>query len=278
MVRLKTWEELTISDNFLFQNVMQDKTICKPFIEKLLNIEVKDIAYRQYEKTVDLSPENKAVRFDVYVETDAGEIIDIEMQTSNKEDDWLPKRARYYGSMLDLSSLAKGKDYVDLKNSYVIFVCTFDPFGLGQKIYSFRNTCKEANIELKDGAQKIFLNTKGSVGEVNNDIDNFLKYVEENKINGDFVENIASVVEKVKGHKELGVKYMSMLAEYYDIRRLGRKEGEEEGRKEGRKEGRIENIINNVRLLMKKTGWTLKETLDTLNVSPEDSAIVLKRI
>ena len=51
-----------------------------------------------------------------------------------------------------------------------------------------------------------------------------------------------------------------------------------EGEKLGEKKGRIENIINNARLLMKKTGWTLTETLETLNVSPEDSAIVLKRI
>jgi len=233
LIKLKTWEELTISDNFLFQNVMQDKTVCKDFIEKLLHIKVKGITYRQYEKTVELSPETKGVRFDIYVETDAGEIIDIEMQTSNKDDDWLSKRARYYGSMLDLSSLAKGKDYAELKNSYVIFVCTFDPFGLGRKLYSFRNTCKEANIELKDGAEKIFLNTKGSIGEVDEDIDNFLEYVEKNKIKGDFVKNIASVVEKVKEHKELGVKYMSMLAELHDMRREGRMEGEKIGRMEG---------------------------------------------
>jgi len=50
--------------------------------------------------------------------------------------------------------------------------------------------------------------------------------VEKNKINGDFVKNIADIVEKVKEHKELGIKYMSMLAEYYDVRREGIREGE----------------------------------------------------
>jgi len=270
LIKLKTWEELTISDNFLFQNVMQDKTVCKHFIEKLLHIEVKDITYRQYEKTVELSPETKGVRFDIYVETDAGEFIDIEMQTSNKDDDWLPKRARYYGSMLDLSSLAKGKDYAELKNSYVIFVCTFDPFGLGRKLYSFRNTCKEANIELKDGAEKIFLNTKGSIGEVDEDIDNFLEYVEKNKIKGDFVENIASVVEKVKEHKELGVKYMSMLAELHDMRREGRMEGRREGEKIGEKRGEKRGIVISLKNLMKNMNLPLDKAMDVLQITGED--------
>ena len=274
MLKIKSWKELTISDNFLFQNIMQDEGVCKHFIEKLLHIKVNDIKYQQYEKTIDLTPVNKAVRLDVYVETDAGEIIDIEMQTSNKENDWLSKRARYYGSMLDLSALQKGKDYTDLKNSYVIFVCTFDPFGFNRKLYTFRNTCKQENIELKDGAEKIFLNTTGKLGALDEDIDNFLKYVDKNIVEGEFVKNIVGVEERVKTHKELEVKYMSMLAEYQDMRRLGRMEGI----KEGRMEGRIENIINNARLLMKKTGWTLTETLETLNVSPEDSAIVLKKI
>ena len=36
---LKKFEELTISDNFMFQKVMQVADICKEFIEKLLHIE-----------------------------------------------------------------------------------------------------------------------------------------------------------------------------------------------------------------------------------------------
>ena len=278
MLKIKPWEELTIRDNFLFQKVMLHENICKHFLEKLLDIKIKNINYRQYEKTIDLSPQNKTIRLDVYVETDADEVIDIEMQTGNSEKEWLAKRARYYGSMLDLSSLAKGKDYIKLKKSYVIFVCTFDPFDCERKLYTFRNACREENLDLNDGSEKIFLNTKGTKGKVDEDIDDFLKYVDENKINGDFVKNIADVVAKVKEHKELGVEYMSMMAEYYDQRRLGFMDGEKQGEKKGEKKGRIENIINNVRSLMKKTGWNLNETLSNLSVSPEDAAIVLKKI
>jgi len=278
LIKIKPWEELTIRDNFLFQKVMLYENICKHFLEKLLGIKIKNINYRQYENTIDLTPQNKTIRLDVYVETDADEVIDIEMQTGNSEKEWLAKRARYYSSMLDLSSLAKGKDYIKLKKSYVIFVCTFDPFECERKLYTFRNACKEKNLDLNDGSEKIFLNTKGTKGKVDEDIDNFLKYVDENKINGDFVKNIADVVAKVKEHKELGVEYMSMMAEYYDMRRLGFMDGEKEGEKKGEKKGQIDTIINNVRSLMQEMGWSLQETLAKLHVSPEDSAIVLKRI
>ena len=47
---------------------------------------------------------------------------------------------------------------------------------------------------------------------------------------------------------------------------------------EREKEGKIETLLDNARTLMKKMGWTLTETLQTLNVSPEDAAIVMKRI
>ena len=46
MGRIKGWEELTISDNFLFQKVMQNPRLCKRLIEKLLGIKVKNITYR----------------------------------------------------------------------------------------------------------------------------------------------------------------------------------------------------------------------------------------
>ena len=143
MGRIKEWEELTICDNFLFQKVMQNKRICKRLIEKLLGIKVKNITYPESEKSIDVSATQKSVRLDLYVETDEGVILDIEMQTTDSADSELPKRTRYYQSMIDLDVLSKGKDYEELKQSYVIFICTFDPFGHGRKQYTFSYRCQE---------------------------------------------------------------------------------------------------------------------------------------
>ena len=96
MGRIKNWEELTISDNFLFQKVMQNPRLCKRLIEKLLGITVKNITYPVAEKTIETSPTQKGIRLDLYVETEDGTILDIEMQTAEKSLGWLPKRTRYY--------------------------------------------------------------------------------------------------------------------------------------------------------------------------------------
>ncbi len=53
--RIKEWEELTISDNFLFQKVMQNPRLCKRLIEKLLHIQVKNIIYPMAEKVIEQS-------------------------------------------------------------------------------------------------------------------------------------------------------------------------------------------------------------------------------
>ena len=66
--------------------------------------------------------------------------------------------------MIDLNILEKGDDYNHLKKSYVIFICTFDPFGLGRHIYTFENRCSEdTTLTLNDGTVKIILNTKGTL-------------------------------------------------------------------------------------------------------------------
>ena len=45
MTKTKTWDELTIKDNFLFQKVMRNKRICKMLIEEILQIKIKKIAF-----------------------------------------------------------------------------------------------------------------------------------------------------------------------------------------------------------------------------------------
>ena len=44
-----------------------------------------------------------------------------------------------------------------MRPSYVIFICTFDPFGKSLYRYSFRNVCREdGTLELRDEAYKLF--------------------------------------------------------------------------------------------------------------------------
>lgn len=100
--RIKTWEELSICDNFLFQKVMRNQRICKQLIEKILHIRITKISFPETEKSIDVNYDSKSVRLDVYVHDEAGRIYDIEMQCTNGTDGELPKRTRYYQGMIDM--------------------------------------------------------------------------------------------------------------------------------------------------------------------------------
>lgn len=78
-----------------------------------------------------------------------------------------------------MGALEPGSDFSELKPSYVIFICTFDPFGRGLYCYTFEERCLERNFPLGDGTCKIFLNIKGkNPEEVSGLLVNFLQYVE----------------------------------------------------------------------------------------------------
>ena len=74
----------------------------------------------------------------------------------------LAKRARLYQAHMDINQLQRGQFYTRLRPSFVIFICTFDPFDEGRYLYSFRNVCRETGAELDDEAYKLFFNTAGT--------------------------------------------------------------------------------------------------------------------
>lgn len=138
----KIWENLTIANNFIFQKVMRKKRLCKRLIEKILHIKIRKIMFPETEKGINVRRDSKSVRLDVYVEDDKGTLYDIEMQTTGYADPAeLPKRTRYYQAMMDMDVLNKGEFYTKLRKTYIILICTFDPFDRNLSQYTFRETC-----------------------------------------------------------------------------------------------------------------------------------------
>ena len=121
---MKKYEELDITDPFIFAKVMSEKELCKPLLENILNIKIRDIVYVDYEETIQMTVKSKGIRLDIYVEDDNNTVFNLEMQTTTYKE--LPKRSRYYQGIIDLNMIEKGESYDILKESYVIFICTFD--------------------------------------------------------------------------------------------------------------------------------------------------------
>ena len=259
MTTTKTWDDLQIKDDYIFAKVMRDKEICKAVIEKLLNIKVKDLEYVEEQKEINIAFDSKSVRLDVYVE-DGDRIFDIEMQTTNQRG--LAKRSRYYQGMIDLNTIEKGENYKKLKDSYIIFICTFDPFRKGLAQYSFTNCCLEDNdLQLEDGTMKIFFNTKNYNQAKDAEIQAFLRYVNGEYSNDPFVKRLDARVKQVKENKEWRAEYMTLLMREQEIQ----EEAFEKGRAEGARENSIsvakKMIAANVEIdfIVKMTGLTKDE-------------------
>ena len=261
---IRTWEELKIKDGFIFAKVMRDKRLCKMLLERLLQTKIKDIVYLEDEKAIDIEKDAKSVRLDVYIE-DGNRVFDLEMQTTDKGN--LPQRSRYYQGMIDLNTIEKGENYKKLKESYVIFICTFDPFHQGKAQYTFENLCLEdKNLKLNDGAKKVFFNARDYRTAENEDVREFLKYVSGDESDNPFVKEIDEKVAQVKESKEWRLEYMTLLMREAEIR----EEAEEKGREEGREEG-IRGTVSVLREMNVPAQTILLKIQKQFNLNPETS-------
>ena len=231
----KPVEELTFTDDFMFGTVRKNKMICKGVIERLLHIKVGKVEYPSLQKTITPFYESKGIRLDVYV-SDSERVLDIEIQTSIPP--FLSKRTRYYQSLMDVDNLLRGQSYAELKESYVIFICTRDPFGKGLPVYTFRNVCgEEGTLFLDDKSVKVFYNVGAYGKEDEPELSALLEYLCERRATSGFTQHIDELVEKAKRNEKFRSRYMSLNIHEDDLRRESLQQGEKIGFERGRRDG-----------------------------------------
>ena len=241
----KPVDELSFTDDFMFGTVMKNKIICKGIIERLLHIKVGKIEYPSLQKTIAPFYESKGIRLDVYV-SDPDRVFDIEIQTSIPPS--LPKRTRYYQSLMDVDNLLRGQNYAELKESYVIFICTQDPFGEGLPVYTFRNVCSEnGSIFLDDKSYKVFYNVGAYGKEDEPELSALLEYLCERRATSGFTQHIDELVEKAKRNEKFRSWYMALNIWKDDLLREGSQQGEkigfERGVAAGIRKGRRDGLL-----------------------------------
>ena len=235
----KDLSELTLMDDYMFGAVMQDESLAKTLIEAILDVKLRRVEYVEPQKSMKEQYEARGVRLDLYVEDEAGNIYNVEVQTSNKRN--LPKRMRYYQSIIDLHILTPGADYKELKKSYVIFICSYDPYDQGSCIYRFENRCiNKPDLPFGDETVKIVLNTKGTGDGISSELWETIRYFDDGTVSGAWSERLEAAVDGVKSSEERRREYMVMMAREMEIRAEGIEIGEARGRAEGRAEGRVE--------------------------------------
>ena len=263
---IKPIEELTFTDDFMFGYILRDPEICKTLLETLLEIQIDRLEYPELQKSISTFYESKGVRLDVYVKN-SNRVFDIEIQ--NDFQIALPRRTRYYQSMIDMDDLLKGADYSELKESFIIFVCQFDPFKADLPCYTFKNLCLEDNnINLKDGTTKIIFNSTAYEKENNLEISAFLKYIKTKVPTNNFTDRLHRLVEEHKINNKFRNEYFAMNLHDRDITRKAFAEGEALGVEKGISQGAEQNKIETAKKMI-TMGLTLEQIAQATDLSFE---------
>ena len=244
MGRQKRLQDLTIKDNFMFGAVMSIEENCIAFLEMVLGFPIEKVVVSK-ERSMIYHPEYRGVRLDIYARDEKHTHYNVEMQARRQAD--LGKRSRYYHSQIDVECLEKGLPYEELPDTFVIFICDFDPFGCGLYYYSFQNECQEdTRAKLCDGNKTIFLSTRGKNREqIPQSLVKFLKFVEadlaesEEDFDDELVRQFQTSIRKIKTSREMGERYML----FEELLKEERQEGLAEGLAQGRQETAREYIL-----------------------------------
>ena len=268
------WSEQKITNSFMFYKIFTTyPDACKELLEILLGFKIAKIEYPQGERIFNVDAEAHSVRLDIFTQDD-NHIYDIEMQTTAEED--LPERARYYQGVMDTATLKPSEPYKELKDSIIIFICTFDPFKKGKVKYVFKNLdIENPKNELGDRTTKIFFNTsKYDKIQDNKELKCLLEYFNSNKADSVFTSSLERLVTTAKHNLQWRQTYMTLERFQYYASQRALKQGIQEGIEQGQQKAKesaamslykngvpLEIISKSLDMTIEKINSLLKDTM-----------------
>lgn len=268
---VKPLEELSMMNSFLFgeatESIEGATLIAGAIIRRSTGYSPKNLIIESEKQLKGISLSTRGIRLDILATEKDGEktlrICDIE--PNNYKIKNIPKRSRFYQSLMDSKLIPPNTDFDELPDSLSIWILPYDPFGDDRMLYTVKNIVVENNhLVYNDGVTKLFLYTKGTKGG-SKELKELLTFMEntvaENAVDEE-LENIQKIVDNVKSRTDVKEHYMTLqeMIDYekkdsYDIGiELGRSEGIELGRSEGIELGRSEGIIQGTILACKSFG------------------------
>ena len=157
-----------------------------------------------------------------------------------------------------------------MKQSFVIFVCTFDPFHIGRHVYTFENRCVEdPNLPLNDGTQKIILNTKGIFDDVRPELKRLLNFIDGRQPEDSFTQDLSKAVESAKRNEKWRHDYMTLQMAYDEKYREGLETGMQLGVTQGRENGIVEEKEDTARRMLSSGNYSDSEISEITGLSME---------
>ena len=148
---------LRLMDDNFFSEALDGKIAPVQYILNTI-LERDDLRVLYTEAQVEYkSATRRSIKLDIRAVDTEGRVMDIEIQRS--EQGAGVRRARFHSSMIDRTLLAKGDDFEDLADTYVIFITEKDKFGAGLPLYHVERTIPELDhTAFGDGTHIIYVN------------------------------------------------------------------------------------------------------------------------
>ena len=251
----KPLEELTMMDSFLFEAATEDvenaKIIAKSIIERTTGRKVNNLVVQTQKQLKGINTNKHGIRMDVYTtETDeygsSTCVYDIEPNNYYEKD--LPRRNRFYQSLIDSKLLPTDTPFSKLPDIFSIWILPYDPFNDNRMLYTVKNKVEENNqIVYNDGVTKIYLYTKGEIGG-SKKLKELLTFLD-NPIPANAVDEellaIQHIIDTVKSNSETRKRYMGIMG----VIDYERRDAYEAGEKSGLQEGIIQGAINTCKFM-----------------------------
>ena len=241
------------SHYYIFGYVMENyNDVAKKLISIVLNKKVRKVVCNKAEYGIKSNFECKSIRLDIYFEDD-NSVYDVEMQVYS--DRALGKRCRYYQSSLDTNTFKEGQKYYELKNSYIIFLCLFDPFDNDQyeqkpiqAINTFEMlrtddpTCKVGDaLKLQTAAQVTICNTL-AYEKTSGNLHDLLQYIATQKVenNNSFIKKIDDIVRQANKNEDIRRAAKMFDMKFMEAQQIGEQRGMKIGEQRGMEIGKEE--------------------------------------
>ena len=271
---LKPYEELNLMDSFLFESVTEKpenaEVIARVIIERATGQKVKKLVVHPQKELKGINVNKHGIRMDVYTEeisetAEGDEITCVyDIEPNNYYDKDIPRRNRYYQSMIDSKLLPSGEVYKSLPDMFSIWLLPYDPFGDNRMVYTVKNIVTENNqIVYNDGVTKVFLYTRGTVGG-SKELKELLTFMEnsirDNAVDEELAE-IMNLVDIIKSNPEERKRYMGIMGVIdYEKR---------DAYEEGLNKGQIHGMIQAYKSLRASEEKTKEEIMKQFSLNEE---------
>ena len=258
LTRAQYAEHVKFTDDFFFSRLMRDEELCKELIEILLNEKIDRVVFCTTQHSLRREKFTHGIIVDVFLESTGKKIV-VELQTAKTPG--LPQRTRLYQGMTDTATLPRGKSYKSLKDSYILFLCTFDPFGLGLPVYTVRQCYEEAkDTKYDDGTHKVYYNSTAFERCPNENIKAVLRFMQTNDATSSFTQKAADWLSAEQRTQHLWSDFMTAKMRLIEIREEEYERGEYDNKIATARRALNRNIPCDV--IADITGLSLEEIAD----------------